>query len=234
MCTEHAGDAKAAELREVLLTLYRTEYEALNPSTVVTSSTSHATGLTTTAAAATAAAATATATAVHTRKSSAPVAAVPTEAQAGAGGVEGALSSYKIQSRVSQFLRAQAQEQVAEVALNELEQYLQEPLFIPPRLDVDQMAEFDVLKWWKDREFMYPTLSKMVKDILAIPATSIPSESIFTSSASVEDSIVTPAPARVSVISDSWAGESDETIRLLMLSKSWLKVKARQPIEIVS
>ena len=37
----------------------------------------------------------------------------------------------------------------------------------------------DPLLWWKNREVLYPILSKLAKKYLAIPASSVPSERIF-------------------------------------------------------
>jgi hypothetical protein len=34
----------------------------------------------------------------------------------------------------------------------------------------------DPLLWWKNNESVYPTFSKMAKDILAIPGSNVPSE----------------------------------------------------------
>ncbi|KAJ6813704.1 zinc finger BED domain-containing protein RICESLEEPER 2 [Iris pallida] len=45
---------------------------------------------------------------------------------------------------------------------SELEQYLEETLL--PRIQ-----DFDILNWWKLNTIKYPTLSKMAKDVLAIP-----------------------------------------------------------------
>ncbi|PKA49624.1 Putative AC transposase [Apostasia shenzhenica] len=45
---------------------------------------------------------------------------------------------------------------------SELDQYLEESLL--PRIQ-----EFDILNWWKLNNIKYPTLSKMARDILAIP-----------------------------------------------------------------
>ena len=37
----------------------------------------------------------------------------------------------------------------------------------------------DILQWWKDHGARYPKLAKHAKTFLAIPATSVPSESVF-------------------------------------------------------
>ena len=55
--------------------------------------------------------------------------------------------------------------------LNELEQYLGDPLF--PRSGI-----FDVLAWWRTNAPKYPTVSLMAQDILAILLTSVASEAI--------------------------------------------------------
>ena len=38
---------------------------------------------------------------------------------------------------------------------------------------------FDVVGWWKLKNFKYPTLSRMVRDILTNPASIVISESVF-------------------------------------------------------
>jgi hypothetical protein len=55
---------------------------------------------------------------------------------------------------------------------SELDQYLEESLL--PRV-----PDFDVLSWWKLNKLKYPTLSKMARDILSVPVSSVPADSIF-------------------------------------------------------
>ena len=38
---------------------------------------------------------------------------------------------------------------------------------------------FDILTWWKSNGFKYPSLQRIARDILAIPATTVVSESAF-------------------------------------------------------
>ncbi|XP_044472032.1 zinc finger BED domain-containing protein DAYSLEEPER-like [Mangifera indica] len=55
---------------------------------------------------------------------------------------------------------------------SELDQYLDESLL--PRVH-----DFDVLGWWKLNKLKYPTLSKMARDILSIPVSSVAPDSVF-------------------------------------------------------
>ncbi|KAL0315404.1 UNVERIFIED_CONTAM: Zinc finger BED domain-containing protein RICESLEEPER 2 [Sesamum radiatum] len=47
--------------------------------------------------------------------------------------------------------------------------------------------DFDVLKWWKSSSSKYPILSKIAKDVLDIPVSTIASESAFSTSGRVID-----------------------------------------------
>lgn len=40
-------------------------------------------------------------------------------------------------------------------------------------------SKFDILLYWKDQQATYPIMSKIAKDILAIPITTVASESTF-------------------------------------------------------
>lgn len=61
-------------------------------------------------------------------------------------------------------------------AEDEIESYLGQPR--APR-------EANILAWWQKNESLYPTLSKMARDFLAIPATSVPSERLLSKAALV-------------------------------------------------
>ncbi|KAL0387425.1 UNVERIFIED_CONTAM: Zinc finger BED domain-containing protein RICESLEEPER 2 [Sesamum radiatum] len=60
-------------------------------------------------------------------------------------------------------------------ATSELDMYLEESLL--PRA-----RDFDILNWWKTNGVKFPTLQKMARDILAIPVSTVASESAFSSS----------------------------------------------------
>jgi hypothetical protein len=40
---------------------------------------------------------------------------------------------------------------------------------------------FDILSWWKAHSRKYPILARVARDVLAIPATTVASESAFSS-----------------------------------------------------
>ncbi|KAL5538055.1 hypothetical protein UlMin_045842 [Ulmus minor] len=55
---------------------------------------------------------------------------------------------------------------------SELDKYLEEPV-------IPRSTEFDILIWWKTNGIKYPLLSSIARDILAIPVTTVASESAF-------------------------------------------------------
>ena len=52
----------------------------------------------------------------------------------------------------------------------ELDCYLKEPVV---------MEKIDVFQWWKEKKIQYPSLYQLATKYLCIPATSVPSERIF-------------------------------------------------------
>jgi hAT family C-terminal dimerisation region len=53
-----------------------------------------------------------------------------------------------------------------------LDLYLEEPC-------ADRKQSLDILEWWNNNEFRFPKLSKMARDVLAIPVSTVASESAF-------------------------------------------------------
>ncbi|XP_062010566.1 zinc finger BED domain-containing protein DAYSLEEPER-like [Rosa rugosa] len=84
----------------------------------------------------------------------------------------------------------------------ELDQYLAEPLL--PRVH-----EFDVLGWWKLNQMVYPTLSKMARDILSIPVSTVPCDSVFDTNAKEMDQYRSSLQA--------------ETVEALICTKDWMQ-----------
>ncbi|PKU65045.1 Putative AC transposase [Dendrobium catenatum] len=55
---------------------------------------------------------------------------------------------------------------------SELEMYLDEP-------KMDRNSELDILQYWKVNQFRFPQVSKMARDVLCIPISTVASESAF-------------------------------------------------------
>ncbi|KAL0299889.1 UNVERIFIED_CONTAM: Zinc finger BED domain-containing protein DAYSLEEPER [Sesamum angustifolium] len=86
-------------------------------------------------------------------------------------------------------------------ATSELDMYLEENLL--PRA-----RDFDILNWWKTNGVKFPTLQKMARDILAIPVSTVASESAFSSSGK----LINPHRNRL----------HHTTVEALMCSRRWL------------
>jgi hypothetical protein len=87
------------------------------------------------------------------------------------------------------------------IVREELEEYLAAPLAV---------LETDILQWWKANTATYPCLAAMARDYLAIPATSVPVECVFSGGTDLVQ------PKRGSL--------SEDTIRACMCLKSRLKL----------
>ncbi|KAL6225590.1 hypothetical protein ACLB2K_004439 [Fragaria x ananassa] len=90
-----------------------------------------------------------------------------------------------------------------DTAKSDLERYLDETVL--PRVND---KEFDVLYWWKTNGMKYPTLYKVARDILAIPVSTVASESAF----STGGRIVSPHRNRL----------HSNTLEALMCGRDWL------------
>ncbi|KAF1874831.1 hypothetical protein Lal_00007446 [Lupinus albus] len=90
---------------------------------------------------------------------------------------------------------------------SELDCYLDESLL--PRTE----CEFDILNWWKTIETKYPTLQMIAKDLLAIPISTVASESAFSTSGR----FLTPHRSRL----------HPHTLEALMCLQDWLWTDVR-------
>jgi len=63
---------------------------------------------------------------------------------------------------------------------SKLDTYLDEPVFL-------RNENFNILEWWKANVPKLPTLAKMARDVLVVPATTVASESAF----SVDERVIT-------------------------------------------
>lgn len=92
-------------------------------------------------------------------------------------------------------------ETTSQQSKSELDQYLEESLL--PRVH-----EFDVIGWWKLNKVKYPTLSKMARDILSVPVSSVGQESVFETGMKEMDQYRCSLRA--------------ETVEALVCAKDWL------------
>ncbi|CAI0430423.1 unnamed protein product [Linum tenue] len=83
----------------------------------------------------------------------------------------------------------------------ELDMYLAEDI-------IPRTADFDLLLWWKLNGLKYPTLQSIARDFLAIPITSVPSESAFSSGGRLLD----PHQSRLHY----------STVEAMMCTRSWI------------
>ncbi|KAJ3685482.1 hypothetical protein LUZ61_014646 [Rhynchospora tenuis] len=91
-----------------------------------------------------------------------------------------------------------------EPAKTELEEYLTDGLD-PTSLD----ADFDILAWWKIKTPKYPILAALTRDVLAVPISTVASESTFSIAGR------TLSPTRSSL--------NDESMEALICAQDWLK-----------
>jgi hypothetical protein len=99
---------------------------------------------------------------------------------------------------------------------SELEQYLEESL--TPRIQ-----EFDILHWWKLNMVKFPTLSKMARDILAIPMSMVSSgTSIFS------------AGTGSRMLDDYRSSLRPEIVEALVCAKDWLQYSPVATTEVPS
>ncbi|KAJ0442740.1 putative HAT dimerization domain, ribonuclease H-like superfamily, hAT-like transposase, RNase-H [Helianthus annuus] len=76
---------------------------------------------------------------------------------------------------------------------------------------------FDVLLWWKNNSERFPVLSKMAKDVLAIPISAVALESAFNISGCLLDdfqSSLSPSMAEALVCTQDWLRESKKQVKM--------------------
>nr|XP_016481821.1 PREDICTED: zinc finger BED domain-containing protein RICESLEEPER 2-like [Nicotiana tabacum] len=111
------------------------------------------------------------------------------------------VTSFTQGDRLSSFDRFVASTGATVEKRSELDMYLEEDLL--PRT-----PSFDNLSWWKTNGLKFPTLQKMARDLLAIPVSSVASESAFTTSGR----LISPHRSRL----------HPTTLEALMCARTWL------------
>lgn len=107
----------------------------------------------------------------------------------------------KVQSRLKSQLKKQKMESGASInKKSELEVYLSEST-------IDDTNDFDILRWWKVNSERFPILSKVARDILAVPISTVASESTFSTSGRVLDnfrSSLSPKMVEALICTQDW------------------------------
>jgi len=85
---------------------------------------------------------------------------------------------------------------------NELDKYLEEET-------MEVGSNLDILQYWKMQSATYPALARMASDILAVPASTVPSESAFSTGGRV--------------VSDYRSRLKSETVEALICLQDWLR-----------
>lgn len=81
----------------------------------------------------------------------------------------------------------------------------------------DEKDGFDILMWWKVNSSKYHVLSLVARDVLAIPVSSVASESAFSTRGRVLDpfrSSLSPAMVEALVCAQDWLRSSSSLISL--------------------
>jgi len=94
------------------------------------------------------------------------------------------------------------------VLKSELDKYLEEPVHLFKKGENDS---FDILEWWKVNAGKYPVLSMMARDILAIPISTVASESAFSTGGRV--------------ISAHRSSMKSSTAQALICTQDWIRNK---------
>jgi hypothetical protein len=84
----------------------------------------------------------------------------------------------------------------------ELDRYLEDP-----QEQEEDNYEFDILAWWKVNSSKYRVLSQIARDVLAIPISTVPSESAFSTGGRILDafrSSLTPFTAEAIICTQDW------------------------------
>ncbi|KAH1120986.1 hypothetical protein J1N35_004146 [Gossypium stocksii] len=110
----------------------------------------------------------------------------------------------KIKRRMQALYKKRELEICGEDKTSELDKYLVEA-------NEEFVEDFDILLWWKVNSPRFPTLSKMARDVLAIPVSTVASESTFSTGGRVLDqyrSSLTPKIVQALVCTQDWIRKS--------------------------
>lgn len=105
----------------------------------------------------------------------------------------------------SDFLKYVQETSSVNCVKSELGLYLEESVLF----NQSNISNFDILGYWKNIGVKYPTLQRIAKDFLAIPISTVASESAF----SIGGQFLTPHRSKL----------NEDTVEALMCSQDWLR-----------
>ena len=78
---------------------------------------------------------------------------------------------------------AKGKQQVGSSSMSDLSKYLD--IDYLSYLSHDEIKKFDIMKWWKSHESTFLVISKMARDLLTPPLSTVASESAFSIASSM-------------------------------------------------
>ena len=99
--------------------------------------------------------------------------------------IEISQNSKRIKLDLWGFVQEQQDEQILSDAEVELDRYLREPV-IKSKILTEQI---DIYDWWQLNKHRYPHLYKLTLKYLSIPATSVPSERVFSKAGEIKSDL---------------------------------------------
>lgn len=104
---------------------------------------------------------------------------------------------------------------------SDLDKYMAEPPLWVPKAGYDK---FEILSWWKTHQEVYPILAVLARDVLAIQASTIASESAFSAGGRVIDpfrSRLEPEMVEALVCAKDWVAASRRGDRFFLILYSY-------------
>lgn len=104
-------------------------------------------------------------------------------------------------------------------------------IFLEEKVELPQV---DPIEWWRTYESRFPNLSRMARDYLAIPATSVPSEDCFSIAGNVSTkrrSVMTEGMANAIMCCKYWLGFDEFTPLDMVLERGLVEEGIEEDID---
>ncbi|GJU00853.1 zinc finger BED domain-containing protein RICESLEEPER 2-like protein [Tanacetum coccineum] len=125
--------------------------------------------------------------------------------------------SVALKQKVRMEMKRRKSESGMQDSKSELDRYLNEDA-------EDDSDNFDILNWWKVNSPRFPILSLLARDIMAIPISTVASESVFSTSGRVLDafrSSLTPPVVESLICTQDWFRENS----MLDVTENWDEIQ---------